>query len=197
MLTEIQLGILLSRKKEVNSMDFFEKTVKTDIKFEGRILKLRVDTVELPDGSTSTREIIEHPGGVAVIAVDEKGYVPMVTQFRKPYEKMVMELPAGKLDNGEDPLDCGIRELEEETGLKARNFVSLGAVLPSPGYAAEMLYVYLATDLYEGTVHLDEGEFLSVEKIHIDKLVDMVMNGELQDAKTVIGILKAHKYLNK
>lgn len=178
-------------------MDFFEKTVKTDIKFEGRILKLRVDTVELPDGSTSTREIIEHPGGVAVIAVDEKGYVPMVTQFRKPYEKMVMELPAGKLDNGEDPLDCGIRELEEETGLKARNFVSLGAVLPSPGYAAEMLYVYLATDLYEGTVHLDEGEFLSVEKIHIDKLVDMVMNGELQDAKTVIGILKAHKYLNK
>lgn len=177
-------------------MDFFEKTVKTDVKFEGRILKLRVDTVELQDGSTSTREIIEHPGGVAVIAVDENGYVPMVTQFRKPYEKMVMELPAGKLDNGEDPLDCGIRELEEETGLKAHNFISLGAVLPSPGYAAEMIYVYLATDLYEGTVHLDEGEFLSVEKIHIDTLVDMVMNGELQDAKTVIGILKAHKYLN-
>lgn len=177
-------------------MDFFEKTVKTDVKFEGRILKLRVDTVELQDGATSTREIIEHPGGVAVIAVDENGYVPMVTQFRKPYEKMVMELPAGKLDNGEDPLDCGIRELEEETGLKAHNFISLGAVLPSPGYAAEMIYVYLATDLYEGTVHLDEGEFLSVEKIHIDTLVDMVMNGELQDAKTVIGILKAHKYLN-
>lgn len=176
-------------------MDFFEKTVETDVKFEGRILKLRVDTVELPDGTTSTREIIEHPGGVAVIAVDENGYVPMVTQFRKPYEKMIMELPAGKLDNGEDPLDCGIRELEEETGLKAHNFVSLGAVLPSPGYAAEMIYVYLATDLYEGTVHLDEGEFLSVEKIHIDTLIDMVMNGKLQDAKTVIGILKAYMYL--
>ena len=177
-------------------MEFFEKTIKTDVKFEGKILKMRVDTVELPDGSVSTREIIEHPGGVAVIAVDETGCVPMVTQFRKPYEKMIMELPAGKLDNGEDPLQCGIRELEEETGLKAKNFVFLGGILPSPGYAAEMLYVYLATDLYEGTVHLDEGEFLNVEKIHIDDLVDMVMNNEIQDAKTVIGILKAAKYIN-
>lgn len=177
-------------------MDFFEKTIKTDVKFEGRILKMRVDTVELPDGSTSTREIIEHPGGVAVIAVDENGYVPMVTQFRKPYEKMIMELPAGKLDDGEDPLQCGVRELEEETGLKAKNFVFLGGVLPSPGYAAEMLYVYLATDLYEGTVHLDEGEFLNVEKIHLDDLIEKVMNNELEDAKTVIGILKAAKYLN-
>lgn len=178
-------------------MDFFEKTVKTDVKFEGRILKLRVDTVELPDGSTSTREIIEHPGGVAVIAVDENGFVPMVTQFRKPYEHMVMELPAGKLDNGEDPLQCGIRELEEETGLKANNFVYLGSMMPSPGYAKELIYIYLATDLYEGMVHLDEGEFLSVEKYHIDELVKMVMNNELQDSKTVIGILKAAEYLKK
>lgn len=176
-------------------MDFFEKTVKTDVKFEGRILKMRVDTVQLPDGSTSTREIIEHPGGVAVIAVDENGYVPMVTQFRKPYEKMVMELPAGKLDEGEEPLACGVRELEEETGLKAKNFVSLGALMPSPGYAAEMLYIYLATDLYEGKVHLDDGEFLTVKKYHIDELTKMVMNNELEDAKTVVGILKAAMYL--
>lgn len=178
-------------------MDFFEKTVSTDVKFEGRILKLRVDTVELPDGTTSTREIIEHPGGVAVIAVDENGYVPMVTQFRKPYEHMVMELPAGKLDDGEEPLQCGIRELEEETGLKAKNFISLGGLMPSPGYAAEMLYIYLATDLYEGTVHLDEGEFLTVQKYHIDELVEMVMKNELQDAKTVVGILKAAEYLKR
>ncbi|MBQ6998430.1 MAG: NUDIX hydrolase [Clostridia bacterium] len=178
-------------------MDFFEKTINTDVKFKGRILTMRVDTVELPDGTTSTREIIEHPGGVAVIAVDENGYVPMVTQFRKPYEKMVMELPAGKLDSGEEPINCGMRELEEETGLKANNFVSLGSVMPSPGYAKELIYIYLATDLYEGTVHLDEGEFLSVEKYHIDELVKMVMNNELQDAKTVIGILKAAEYLKK
>ncbi len=178
-------------------MDFFEKTIHIDVKFEGRILKMRVDTVELPDGSTSFREIVEHPGGVCVIAVDENGYVPMVTQFRKPYERMVMELPAGKLDAGEEPLQCGIRELEEETGLKARNYISLGGIMPSPGYAAEMIYVYLATDLYEGTVHLDEGEFLNVEKIHIDTLVNMVMNNEIEDAKTVVGILKAAKYLNE
>lgn len=177
-------------------MDFFEKTIKTDVKFEGRVFKTRVDTVKLPDGSISTREIIEHPGGVAIIAVDENGYVPMVTQFRKPFEKIIMELPAGKLEEGEDPLQCGMRELEEETGFKAKNFVFLGGFMPSPGYAKEILYVYLATDLYEGQVNLDEGEFLNVEKIHIDKLEQMVMDNEIEDAKTVIGILKAVKYLN-
>ena len=177
-------------------MDFFEKTIDTDVIFDGKILILRVDTVELPDGQISTREIIEHPGGVCVVAIDENNYVYMVKQFRKACEQVIIEIPAGKLDEGENPKDCGMRELEEETGLKARNFVSLGSILPSPGYAAEVIYIYLATDLYDGKRHLDDGEFLDVEKYHIDNLTDMIMNNEISDAKTIAGILKTRKYLN-
>lgn len=182
--------------KELNIMEFYEKTIKTDMKFEGRILKLHVDTVELPDGTVSTREIVEHMGGVAVVAIDENNNVYMVKQFRKPCEKVILEIPAGKIDKNEEPKDCGIRELEEETGLKAHKFISLGSMLPSPGYTAEVIHIYLAMDLYEGKVHLDEGEFLSVEKYHIDELVSMIMHNEIRDAKTVIGILKAKEYLN-
>lgn len=177
-------------------MDFSEKTIKSDLKFQGRVFNVRVDTVKLLDGSTSTREIIEHSGGVAVVAIDEDNNVYMVRQFRKPYEKTILEIPAGKRNADEDPFDCGVRELEEETGLKSKNVTYLGCFLPSPGYTAEVIHLYLAQDLYEGTVNLDEGEFLSVEKHHIDELTDMIMNNEIQDGKTVIGILKARKYLN-
>ena len=178
-------------------MEFYEKTTCSEVKYEGRILKLRVDTVQLPDGSTASREIVEHSGGVAVVAVDENGFVYMVNQFRKPYERVITELPAGKLNEGEDPLQCGVRELEEETGLWADKFISLGSAYPSPGYVREELYIYLALGLHQGSAHLDEGEFLTVEKIHIDELVKKVMNNEIRDAKTVIGILKADKYLKE
>lgn len=178
-------------------MDFFEKTVNSEVKFEGRIMNVRVDTVELPDSTTAYREIVEHSGGVAVVAVDEENMVYMVEQFRKPYERVITELPAGKLNEGENPLECGIRELEEETGLKADKFISLGSAYPSPGYVREELHIYLARGLHKGEAHLDEGEFLSVEKVHIDKLVEKVMNNEIRDAKTVIGILKAEKYLKE
>ncbi len=176
-------------------MEFYEKTVSTDVKYEGHILTVRVDTVELHDGSKAIREIVEHSGGVAVVAVDENGYIYMVKQFRKPYNKVITELPAGKLNKGENPLQCGVRELEEETGLTADEFIPLGSAYPSPGYVEEELYLYLALGLHQGKSHLDDGEFLSVEKVHIDTLVEKVMNNEIRDAKTVIGILKADKYL--
>lgn len=178
-------------------MDFFEKTVKTEEKFCGRILRLRVDTVELPNGSQSTREIIEHPGGVGVVAVDKEEHLYLVRQFRKPYDAVITEIPAGKLDAGEDPRDCGIRELEEETGLQCGRFIPLGEIYPSPGYAAESLYLYLALDLSAGQAHLDPDEFLEVDRIPLPKALDMIMSGELKDAKTVVGILKAARYLGK
>lgn len=178
-------------------MDFFEKTVTSDEKFSGRILRLRVDTIELPNGEQSTREIVEHPGGVGVVAVDADDNVYLVRQFRKPYDAVLTEIPAGKLDAGEDPRDCGLRELEEETGLRCGQFISLGEIYPSPGYAAESLYLYLALDLSEGQAHLDADEFLEVDKIPLAQAADMVMRGELKDAKTVVGILKAMRYLGK
>lgn len=178
-------------------MDFFEKTMQSEEKFQGRILRLRVDTVELPNGSQSTREIIEHPGGVGVVAVDADDMIYLVRQFRKPYDQVITEIPAGKLDAGEDPRECGIRELSEETGLTAGQFISLGEIYPSPGYAAESLYLYLALDLSSGTAHLDADEFLEVEKLPLSKAAEMAMSGELKDAKTVVGILKALRYLGK
>lgn len=178
-------------------MDFYEKTIASEEVFAGRIIKVRVDTVELPNGNTSTREIVSHPGGVGIIAMDEEQNVYMVRQFRKPHERTLLEIPAGKLDEGEDPRECGIRELEEETGMCAHSFELLSAFYPSVGFSAETIYLYLATDLYPGRVHLDEDEFLETEKIPLDTLVQMVMDGQIKDAKTMIAILKAKLYLQK
>ena len=178
-------------------MELTEKTIKSEKIFEGNIIKVRVDTVELPDGSESTREIVEHPGGVAVIAIDENEDVLMVRQYRKPFDKVCFEVPAGKLDAGEETLNCGVRELEEETGMKADNIEYLGKFMLSPGFCREWIYIYLATGLKQGTVNLDEGEFVEVEKHKLSDLVDMVMDNSIKDAKTVMGILKANEYLRR
>lgn len=178
-------------------MELSEKTIKSETIFEGKIIKVKVDTVKLPDGKTATRELVEHPGGVAVIAIDEHEEVYMVRQYRKPFDKICFEVPAGKLDNDEEPIVCGKRELEEETGMKAKNFVYLGAFMLSPGFCRELIHIYLATNLYEGKVNPDEGEFLEIEKHKLTKLIDMVMSNEIQDAKTVMAILKANEYLKR
>lgn len=177
-------------------MVFEEKTVSSEKKFEGRIITVKVDEVEMPDGGLSLREIVEHPGGVGVVAVTDKGEVIMVKQFRKPIERAIYEIPAGKLDKGEHHRDCGLRELEEETGLKAGVFEYLGFIYPSPGFTDEVTHVYLAKELTEGEVHPDDDEFLDVEKIPLDRAVEMIMNNEINDAKTVFGILK-YMHLNK
>lgn len=177
-------------------MVFEEKTVSSEKKFEGRIITVKVDEVEMPDGALSLREIVEHPGGVGVVAVTDKGEVIMVKQFRKPIERAIYEIPAGKLDKGEHHRDCGLRELEEETGLKAGVFEYLGFIYPSPGFTDEVTHVYLAKELTEGEVHPDDDEFLDVEKIPLDRAVEMIMNNEINDAKTVFGILK-YMHLNK
>ncbi len=126
----------------------------------------------------------------------DKGEVIMVKQFRKPIERAIYEIPAGKLDKGEHHRDCGLRELEEETGLKAGVFEYLGFIYPSPGFTDEVTHVYLVKELTEGEVHPDDDEFLDVEKIPLDRAVEMIMNNEINDAKTVFGILK-YMHLNK
>jgi ADP-ribose pyrophosphatase len=177
------------------AMDFKERTIKSEKIFSGKIINVRVDTVELPNGNTSTREIVEHPGGVGIIPITENREVIMVRQFRKPVDEICLEIPAGKLNYGEDPYECGVRELEEETGYKAKNIQSLGHFYSTPGFTNEILHIYMATGLYKGEVKLDEDEFVETETIPLDELVDMVMNGEIRDAKSIIAILKASQLM--
>lgn len=179
-------------------MELTEKTIATEKIFEGQIIKVRRDTVELPGGGTGTREIVEHPGGVAIVALDSEENVYMVRQYRHPFEKIIMELPAGKLDHhGEEPFECCVRELKEETGLTAEKFDYLGAFMLSPGFCREWIHLYLARGLSAGSLHLDPDEFLEVEKIPLQQLYTMIMDNQIEDAKTVIGILKTKELLKK
>lgn len=173
-------------------MDTYEKTIKRTRIYDGRIINVRNDTIELPNGKQSYREVIEHSGGVCVIPITDDNEVILVKQFRYPYSKELLEVPAGKRSNNEDPLECGKRELKEETGCTAATFISLGELYPSPGYLEEIIYIYLAKGLTHGDQELDEDEFLSVVKMPLDKAVEMVLMGEIKDAKTQIAILKAN-----
>ena len=171
-------------------MELTEKTLNSKVMFEGRILKMMVDDVELPDGSTSFREIVGHPGGVCVAPIDDDNNLYFVKQYRYPYHEIVLELPAGKFEKGMSPLDNGKRELKEEVGAEGYSFISLGQVYPSPGYTQEIIHLYACKIKNIGNQQLDQGEFLNVEKIHIDKAVEMVLNNQLPDSKTQIAILK-------
>ena len=176
-------------------MVFFEKQVETKTVYRGKIVDVRRDVAELQNGNRAEREVVVHPGGVGIVAVTSDNKLLMVRQYRYPMEEEVLEIPAGKLDGGEDPFICAVRELSEETGFTAGRYVDLGAIYPSPGFCRETLYLYLALDLTPGEMHLDENELLSVEQVDIDELVDRVMANELKDAKTVVGIMKAKRYL--
>ncbi len=176
-------------------MDYFEKRLGGETKYRGVIVDVKLDTAELCDGSRVKREVVEHPGGVAILPVDSDGTCYMVRQFRYPFGRMMLEAPAGKLERGEDPGECARRELSEETGLRADEFISMGSICTSPGFSTEVLYLYLALGLHQGESHLDQGEFLNVEKFSLSRLGDMVMDGDIDDGKTVTIILKAQKYL--
>ncbi|MBQ4631238.1 MAG: NUDIX hydrolase [Clostridia bacterium] len=168
-----------------------ENTTKRNTIYKGRVLEYVVDTVELENGLEAEREMVFHPGGVGVIAIDSEGYVYLVRQFRKPYDTDILEIPAGKLDKNETPEACGRRELEEETGLLAKKLISLGEIYPSVGYTNEIIRIFLATEFECGKSSPDEDEFVDVVKIPFAELVKMVMNGEIKDAKTVVAALKA------
>ncbi len=171
-------------------MIYEEKTIKSDKVFEGKIIDLRVETVEFPDGSTAYRELVDHPGGVGIIALTPNGKIPMVRQFRKPIEKAILEIPAGKLDKGEEPSKCGMRELKEETGYSAKELVSLGYMYPSPGFANEITYMFFAKGLEKGADNPDEDEYLDIEELSVEEIRQMILNNEINDAKTVIAFQK-------
>ena len=167
-----------------------EITLKQTYHFKGRIINLRVDDVALSDGSKTIREVVEHPGGVCVAALTPDGRLPFVRQFRYPYGEIVAELPAGKLEKGEDPLDAIKRELVEEVGAQGTNWRSMGNLYPSPGYCGEIIRLFACDIDNMGESRPDEGEFLEVEYIPLEKAVDMVLAGELPDAKTQTLVLK-------
>lgn len=172
-------------------MELTEKTLSSEKIFDGRILHVRRDTVLLPNGHESTREVVDHPGGVCVLALDGQQRVLVVSQYRYPYEQVLTELPAGKLEYGEDPAQAAVRELREETGAVAGQFESLGELYPSPGYCGEIIRMYLARDLSFGDTAPDEDEFLNLERVPFEQMVERVLSGELKDAKTIAAVLKA------
>lgn len=177
-------------------MELTERMVSSQTIFEGHIIKVTLDQAELPNGKLAEREVVYHPGGVAVLALDEQGNVPLVRQFRYPFQRLLLELPAGKLDKqAEDQLEAAKRELSEETGLEAGEWTYLGSMLLSPGFCSERLHMYLARDLNYKEQHLDEDEFLNVETMPFDELVSQVMDGTIEDAKTVAAVLKTKIYL--
>lgn len=178
-------------------MECWEKRVDGEIKYKGVIVTVRLDRAELENGKIVKREVVEHPGGVCILPLDADGNCTMVRQFRYPFGRVILEAPAGKLEYGEDPLDCAVRELSEETGYSAGQLVDLGACCTSPGISSEVLHIYLALDLKQGRQHLDEDEFLNTVQFPLKELSRMVMAGEIDDAKTIVAVLKAEKYLEQ
>ena len=172
-------------------MQLTEKTLSSKDIFNGKILHVIHDEVELEDGSRALREVVRHPGGVCVAAIDDDNNMLFVRQFRYPYGEVVLELPAGKLEKGSTPLENGKRELLEETGAVGYSYVSLGQVYPSPGYTDEIIQLYACRVKAVGDAMPDEGEFLNVEKIPVIKAAEMVLNNRVFDAKTQIAVLKA------
>lgn len=176
-------------------MNLTETTIKESVVFEGKIITVCRDDVLLPNGKTAFREVVAHNGGVCVAPVTAEGEFIFVRQFRYPYKEVLRELPAGKLEKGEDPFEAGKRELEEETGCIAHKYIDLGEFYPSPGYCGERIHLYAATQLESTHMNLDEDEFLEVEKIPVEKAVRMVMSNEIRDGKTQALVLKINELI--
>mgnify|MGYP000697831838 CR=1 FL=1 len=158
--------------------------------FDGHVIHVTLDTVRLEDGRTSLREVVHHHGGACILPVDADGSVTMVRQFRYAFGEEIWELPAGKLEADEDPFEAAKRELSEECGLTADNFIDLGVVYATVGYDSEKIYLWAATDLHSTAQHLDAGEFLDVVKMPFDEALGLVMDGTIKDSKTQIGLMK-------
>ena len=178
-------------------MELTEQTLNSRRVFDGRLLHLDVDDIRLPDGGEAVREVVRHPGGVCVLPLHDDGTVSVVRQFRYPYKEVTTELPAGKLEPGEDPFDAIRRELKEEIGATAARWDALGYIMPSVGYTDEMLYLYLARDLTFGGTHLDEDEFLEPFKLPFAEALSQAADGRINDAKTLSALFRADQKMRE
>lgn len=164
-------------------------TLHSEIGYQGRAFKMRKDTLKLPDGRETVYDIVDHPGAVTIIPVDDEGNVYFIRQFRPATGEIMLELPAGTLEKGEDPIDCARREIQEETGMSAREFIPLGGVWLAPGYSTEYLHFFLAKGLFESAQPGDEDEYIAVEIIPLDQALEMARNGQIKDGKSLAGLL--------
>ena len=178
-------------------MNLIEKTVESKEIFNGRVINVSVDKILLPNGKEASREVVDHPGGVCIAALTPENELMFVKQFRYPYKEVVLELPAGKLEPGQSPLENGIRELKEEVGACAKSYVSLGSLYPSPGYCAEIIHMFFCRIDNIGETNPDEDEFLDIIKIPIKEAVKMVLNNNIPDAKSQAAILKTYMLLEE
>ncbi len=179
------------------ALGLYERTEEVHGIYSGRILTVHKDDVILCNGNSASRECVDHPGGVAVIGITDEDEILLVRQFRYPYKETIYEIPAGKVEKGEDPFDTGVREFKEECGAVADNYFSLGEIYPSPGYTNEIIRLFGATGIHFEEQELDEDEFLEVKKFKLDTIVDKIMNGEIKDAKTVAAVFKLKEKLNR
>lgn len=172
-----------------------EKKLDSKIIYHGKILELNLDTVQLSNGKQAKREVVIHPGAVAIIAFNADNKILLIRQFRYPVGEILWEIPAGKLDKGEDPEQCAKRELIEETGYRAEEWQYLATFFTTPGFSNEVMYLYLAKDLYDDKASPDDDEFIEVVPTSIDDALEKINLGEIKDAKTLLGILMAEKIL--
>ncbi len=172
------------------------KIVESDIVFRGKVFDLRVDKIKYDSGNDGIREIAVHPGGAVVVPVKADGKFIMVSQYRYPLERSLLEFPAGKLDFKEDPEVCAFRELQEETGFKTDNLQKLGAITTTPGFCTEILHLYLAQDLTPGEHNREEGEYgMEVKEFTFGEIEDKIFKGEIIDSKSICGFYMASKLL--
>ena len=174
-----------------------EKTLSSQIIYDGRAVRLRVDTIETPDGRQTTREVVEHSDCVAVVAIDADDNVLLVNQFRKSIEKELLEIPAGGIEPGEDPVAAVRREMQEETGYIPRKVDMMGGFYSTPGYCTEYLYLYLATDLVPSRLYAEDTEGIELKRVPISQLPNLITSGSICDAKSIAGLLAFLVYRGK
>jgi ADP-ribose pyrophosphatase len=168
--------------------DFYEKTISTQPIFEGKVIRVQVDDVELPNGKMAKRELVKHSGAVAILAITPEQKIVLVRQFRKPLEKTILEIPAGKLERGERPERCAERELEEETGYRAEQLKLVTSFYTSPGFADELIYLYQAQELQKGQMQPDQDEFVELVELSLEECLVEIEKGAICDAKTIMAI---------
>ena len=173
------------------------RRIKRTLAYAGSFISVNQDEVTLPNGHTTTLELIEHPGAAAIVPLDSDGHVVLVRQYRYAAGGYILEVPAGKLGPEEDPTLCALRELEEETGLRAAKLTPLGFVWTTPGFTDEKIWLYLAEELSETTQALEDSEVLTIERVPVKTAVDMAINGEISDGKSVCALFRAYTILNR